>query len=261
MKKTFVVLLTFAFATGACVVPKKKLDQKQSEVDSCFKALAQENEKKKQLADATADLQNKLSELTKLLDEEQKKGGGMSAQVDELQKELQAKADEVQKLQTEKEELAKKSATYDQLVSSLQNEIDQGKIKITEAKNRLSVELIDKVLFDSGSTEIKPEGQSALEKVAGVLRTITDKQIMVEGHTDNVPLKSGAAFPTNWELSVMRATTVVRFLQDKGVDPSNLGATGFSQYRPIAGNDSDSGRHANRRIEIVLTPKPVLAKQ
>lgn len=261
--------LALAAATLVLVagcVPKKKFDAKAKENDACFAALTADNARKKELAKATAEMQAKLAELSKLLAESE---GKNSEALEKLNKELQAKADEVSKLQVEKQELAKKteelekkSATYDALVSSLQKEIQEGKIKITEGKNRLSVELIDRVLFDSGSTTIKPEGETALRKVAGVLRGISDKQILVEGHTDAVAITGALAetFPTNWELSVSRATKVVRFLEDAGVPPTNLGAAGFSKFRPVASNESDEGKRLNRRIEIVLTPKVEIAR-
>src|SRR5207253_3364522 len=109
---------------------------------------------------------------------------------------------------------------------------------------------------------IKPGGAAALRKVAAILRTVKDKQILVEGHTDAVDIKGELAktYATNWELSAARATTVVRFLEDAGVDPSNLGAAGFSKFRPVADNTTESGKSQNRRIEIVLTPKTVVMK-
>lgn len=259
VRRIGLLLLLSSLSVGC--VPKKKFDAKSRENDACFKALESDNARKKQLAKATAELQAKLAELSKALDES---AGKSSAELAALQKDLLAKADEMSKLQAEKQELAakkeeleKKSATYDSLVSSLQKEINEGKIKITEGKNRLSVELIDKVLFDSGSTTIKPDGEAALRKVAGVLRGINDKQILVEGHTDGIAIAGALmeTFPTNWELSVSRATKVVRFLEDAGVPPGNLGAAGFSKFRPVATNESDAGRSLNRRIEIVLTPK------
>lgn len=253
-------LLIASLLLPGCV-PKKKFDAKSKENEACFRALESDNARKKQLAKATAELQAKLAELSKALDES---AGKSSEELAKLQKELSAKADEMQKLQAEKQELAakkeeleKKSATYDSLVSQLQKEISEGKIKITEGKNRLSVELIDKVLFDSGSTTIKPEGEAALRKVAGVFRGINDKQILVEGHTDGIAIAGALmeTYPTNWELSVARATKVVRFLEDAGVPPGNLGAAGFSKFRPVATNETDEGKRLNRRIEIVLTPK------
>jgi len=155
------------------------------------------------------------------------------------------------------EEIRRLRGTYDSLVKDLEGEIVKGEIKVKQIQDRLSVQLMEKILFDSGKTEIKPQGRDVLMKVGNVLRTVHDKQIRIEGYTDSVPI--GAAlrrqYPTNWELSTQRATTVLRFLQDKvGVDGKYLAAVGFGPYRPVAANDTEEGRSENRRIEIVLTP-------
>jgi chemotaxis protein MotB len=176
------------------------------------------------------------------------------AQLASLQKELDAaKAEAAAKAA----ELDKLNATYGDLVKGLQNEIDQGRVTITNLKGRLTVNLIDQILFDSGSAELKPEGKKVLDKVSDVLARVNDRRISVEGHTDNVPISKSAQarFPTNWELSTARAGTVVRYLQERGVPPERLSATGFSMYRPVAANDSEENRHQNRRIEIVLLPE------
>jgi chemotaxis protein MotB len=118
--------------------------------------------------------------------------------------------------------------------------------------------MIDRVLFDSGRADIKPAGLKVLKQVSDVLNKITDKQIRIEGHTDNVPIsaKLQDKFKTNWELSTGRATTVVRFLIERGgVQPQALSAVGYADTHPIASNDSEEGRSSNRRIEIVLYPK------
>ena len=98
-----------------------------------------------------------------------------------------------------------------------------------------------------------------LDRVAEILRKITDRQIKVEGHTDNVPIGPAIIdrFPTNWELSTARATTVVRHLQERGLDSKLLSAEGYSEYRPVASNETEEGRAKNRRIEIVLIPLDV----
>jgi chemotaxis protein MotB len=118
--------------------------------------------------------------------------------------------------------------------------------------------MIDRVLFDSGRADIKPAGVKVLKQVSDVLNKITDKQIRIEGHTDNVPIsaKLQDKFKTNWELSTGRATTVVRYLIDQGgVQREALSAVGYADTHPIASNDSEEGRSSNRRIEIVLYPK------
>ena len=122
----------------------------------------------------------------------------------------------------------------------------------------ITINMVDRVLFDSGRADIKPAGLKVLKQVSDVLNKITDKQIRIEGHTDNVPIsaKLQDRFKTNWELSTTRATTVVRYLIDHGgVQPQSLSAVGYADTHPIASNDSEEGRSSNRRIEIVLYPK------
>jgi chemotaxis protein MotB len=116
--------------------------------------------------------------------------------------------------------------------------------------------MVEKILFDSGSAAIKQNGKEVLARVAEILSSIHDKQIRIEGHTDNVQIGPALAekFPTNWELSTARSTTVVRYLQKQGVDPTFLSAAGYSEYSPVDANETEEGRARNRRIEIVLIP-------
>ena len=111
--------------------------------------------------------------------------------------------------------------------------------------------LTDKVLFDSGQATLKPEGLPLLGEVANLLNLATNHQIAVEGHTDSVPIAS-AQYPSNWELSTARATTVVRYFISRGVTASRLSAAGYADLHPIASNATDHGRQLNRRVEIVL---------
>jgi chemotaxis protein MotB len=159
-------------------------------------------------------------------------------------------------IQQEKgEEAHRLKETYEELVKELEGEIREGAIKISQVMDRLSVNLVEKILFDSGSADIKPEGLKVLGKIGDAIKKVSGKEIRVEGHTDNVPVSQRIAsrFPTNWELSTARATTVVRYLQEKqGIDPRYLTASAYASYRPIADNQSGKGRAQNRRIEIVL---------
>jgi chemotaxis protein MotB len=111
--------------------------------------------------------------------------------------------------------------------------------------------LTDKVLFASGQATLQPEGGPLLEEVAQLLNVDQSHPITVEGHTDNVPIAT-AQFPSNWELSTARATTVVRFLIAHNVNRGRLGAVGYADLHPIASNATDAGRALNRRVEIVL---------
>jgi chemotaxis protein MotB len=156
------------------------------------------------------------------------------------------------------EEIARLTRTQEALSKSLQDEISKGNITIQQVRDRLTINMVDRVLFDSGQAQVKQAGMKVLKQVGDVLNQISDKQIRIEGHTDNVPISSKLQdrFKTNWELSTARATTVVRYLIDQGgVDRQYLSAVGYADTHPLASNDSEEGRSSNRRIEIVLYPK------
>jgi len=142
--------------------------------------------------------------------------------------------------------------------SSLKTKIDSQEVQVVSMQNKLKVVLIDKILYDSGSYTLKPEGKKLLMTLAESLEENKNQQIVVEGHTDSVPLSEDLAkiFPSNWELSTARAAAVVRFLQNEGgLDPRRLSARGYSYYRPVASNGTEEGRRQNRRIEIILEPQ------
>src|SRR5450432_328696 len=154
-------------------------------------------------------------------------------------------------------ELAQLKGTADKLQAQMKDEIARGDIRLTESGGKLRVDLVDKILFDSGESQISKRGEGVLARVGAVLAQIDDKTIQVSGHTDNLPLgdKLTAQFPTNWELSAARAVNVVRFLVEKAsVPPQRLVASGYGEWSPIASNKTTAGRARNRRIEILLTP-------
>ena len=158
------------------------------------------------------------------------------------------------------EEIRKLKGTYDDLVKDLKGEIEKGEIKVTQIRDKLSVNLVEKVLFDSGRAEVKAQGEEVLKKVGAILLDVKDKEIRVEGYTDDVPIGESLRkrFPSNWELSTQRATNVLRFLQDQaGLDGARLSAVGYGPFRPVADNKIPEGRAQNRRIEIVLVPQDV----
>ena len=158
---------------------------------------------------------------------------------------------------TKEVEVGTVSKTYEDLLSEMKSEIAQGQIAITELKGKLTVDVVDKILFDSGQTEIRPEGLGVLKRVVEILMTVTDKVIRVEGHTDSIPIGGALAkrYPTNWELSAARALNVTRYLEKEGIDPALLSAVAFGEHQPIAENDTPEGRSRNRRIAIILLPK------
>lgn len=154
-------------------------------------------------------------------------------------------------LEAEKTALEKKSAEYQALASSLDGEIKAGRIQVSELQGKLTVRMAEKVLFPSGSATVSKQGKETLWKIADAFKDVKGRMIRVEGHTDNVPIRT-ERFPSNWELSSARAIAVVRILQEKGVEPTLLGAAGYASYQPVAANDTAEGRAQNRRIEISL---------
>ncbi|TLY15792.1 MAG: OmpA family protein [Nitrospirae bacterium] len=118
-------------------------------------------------------------------------------------------------------------------------------------------ELVDHVEFESGEATFKPEGLRILKQVSEILKAVPDKHFRVEGHADNVPIGPSLKekFPSNWELSKARATSVVRYLiEEGGLDSASLSAVGYGDTRPAASNETEEGRQANRRVEILLLP-------
>jgi chemotaxis protein MotB len=160
-------------------------------------------------------------------------------------------------VQAKETALAQLKETEVKLQEKVKEEIAKGEIALSQSGGRLRVEMVDKILFDSGDARISRRGEGVLARLGGVLAKMDDKQIQVSGHTDNQPIngKLKRQFPSNWELSTSRALTVVRFLQQKAEVPAErLVASGHGEYQPIASNDTAAGRARNRRIEILLTP-------
>lgn len=135
------------------------------------------------------------------------------------------------------------------------NDVNDKDVEIKVEKGVVFISISDKMLFKSGSSDVTDAAQTVLGKVAQVLNNQPQIEFMVEGHTDNVPIKS-ACVQDNWDLSVRRATTVVRMLQNRfGIDPKRMTAGGRSEYVPVQGNDTVEGKAANRRTRIVILPQ------
>ena len=154
----------------------------------------------------------------------------------------------------------KEAVTREQkkMETQMRSALEDKEVTISELQGRLTVNIVDRVLFDSGQADLKPEGEQVLAQIAGVLAEHLNRQIYVIGHTDNVPIRASAfsRYSNNWELSTARATAAVRFLSEKaGVDPSRLAAVGYGEYHPIADNSTAEGRARNRRIAIVIMPE------
>jgi chemotaxis protein MotB len=167
------------------------------------------------------------------------------------------KAENATLVKARDEQVRKVSSTYEDLLEKMKSEISQGQVTISELKGRLTVNMVDSILFDSGKAEVKKGGLVILGKVISILKDVNDKSIRIEGYTDDVQISRALAqrYPTNWELSAARAINVTRYLQGQGIDPGQLSAVANGEWKPVAGNDTEEGRAKNRRIEIILVPK------
>lgn len=245
-----------AVAVGAlvcgCLVPKEQLDAALNDAKSTAEKAKTAEERANAAEAKVKQLETDNAALKKQVEDAQTAQGKAESGL----RDLQAKYDDLSKsskqLAEAKAELEKKSSEYEKLAQSLNKEITDGKIELSELKGRMTVKMKDKILFASGSAMVGKEGQAALDKVASALKDVKGKIIRVEGHTDNDPVDPKGNFPTNWHLSLARALAVVQHLQQAGVDPGMLSAAGYGEFHPIAANDSPAHKSQNRRIEIVL---------
>jgi chemotaxis protein MotB len=167
---------------------------------------------------------------------------------------LRASAEEL------REQVEESTRARTDVEQQMRAELESRDVTISELQGKLTVNILDRVLFDSGEARLKPDGEAVLLKVASLFGKFPARQIQVAGHTDNVPIRSRTAegFTDNWALSAGRATAAVRFLVEKGgVDPKRIAVVGFGEFRPIADNATVEGRAKNRRIAIVLLPEEV----
>ena len=226
-------LIAAALAAGGCVSKgefEKLQADKNQEIDGLQKQRDALDQQTKQLQSQRAALEKQQADLR--------------AEVENLQR---------QKSQLETANVQTKSQ-YDGLIQNLNAEVQKGQLQVRQYKDMLTVEVAEQLFFDSGKATLKDTGKEVLKKVGEALKGYDDKMVRVVGHTDNVPIAT-AQFPSNWELSAARATTVVRFLQANGVPPERLTASGSGEFSPIAPNDDAEGRRKNRRIEITLIDK------
>src|SRR5690606_7576145 len=259
-KRLFVSALALSLTLTSCVSKKKfaELEAKQKEtqdllntatikLNTCLTekdALASQVD---YLKKNNSDLINSSKELTVLTT----KGA------ENLEKSLESLKEKDLKISRLQDALTKKDSVTLALVTSLKREvgIDDPDININVEKGVVMISIADNLLFKSGSYEVSEKAKGVLAKVAKVVNSKPDFECMVEGHTDNVPIKN-AVLLDNWDLSVKRATSIVRVLhKDLGVSPKQLIPAGRSSYVPLVDNDTPANRAKNRRTRIIIMPK------
>ncbi len=210
------------------------LESKSDETKKVISQLQMTQEELIKKQDALAKKEQELNQLT----EELKK---REARVNELESVLAKKDEDVNAL---------KKAVSDALVG-----FENNGLTVTKKNGKVYVSMEEKLLFASGSTVVDSKGEGALKEIAKVLEKNVDINVLIEGHTDNVPI-SGGTMKDNWDLSVLRATSVVRILtKHANIDPTRLTPAGRGPYLPIDNGNSADARRKNRRIEIILSPK------
>lgn len=173
----------------------------------------------------------------------------------QLQQDLTNSHARIEALIKEKEQATQ---TQKQMEQQMRSALESKDVTISELQGRLTVNILDRVLFDSGEAELKTEGEKVLGQIASVLTQHTNRQVYVIGHTDNVPIRASAfsRYASNWELSTARATSALRYLVEKaGADPKRMAAVGYGEFHPVADNSTVEGRAKNRRIAIVIIPE------
>jgi chemotaxis protein MotB len=228
-----VFALALAFLIGACGVPQTQYD---AAVNDAKKARAERDERLAALQKELDDLKSKLAEAE-----------GQKAAADEA---TRTELDELRKQKAASEARLK---LLEEFLAKFKSMIDAGKLDITVRRGQIVLALATDILFDTGKTDIRPEGVQTLSDVAEALKGVSGRRFQVDGHTDTLPIKT-AQFPSNWELSTARAVSVVKLLIERGVKPDTLSAAGHAEFDPVQSNANEKGRSKNRRIEIVVVP-------
>jgi len=264
----FLLLALMAVTTFSCVSPKK-LKQSEAKYTQLNGAYLEQQNKNTDLQNNKTGLESQLADLNKQIDFLKQNNNQVLNNLKDLSVVTGSQAESIRKslenigskdiyIKDLQSSLARKDSLNMVLVMNLKGAIgnlDDKDINIKVEKGVVYIDISDKLLFKSGSYNITDKAKVVLGKVAKVLAAQPDIEFMVEGHTDNVAFKTPVLLD-NWDLSVKRATTVVRLLQNQyGMDPTHMTAAGRSEYLPVSDNSTVEGRAANRRTRIVILPQ------
>jgi len=265
MKKIILPLLAASLLLGSCASKKaltdcqgevkslqEKYQQAQIDLATANAQLAAANEKATSLTNALKDEKVANKQLQNSLD--QSINGG-AKNVEMLVQEISASNKYIKQLVDAK---SKSDSLNVVLTNNLTRSLSKEELKDVDVKvlkGVVYISLNDNMLYKSGSYEISPKAAGTLQKIAKIITDYKDYEVLIEGNTDNVPI-SKTNIRNNWDLSALRASSVVQELQNKyGVNPSRLTAGGRGEYNPVADNDTAEGRAQNRRTQIIITPR------
>ncbi|MDF1563254.1 MAG: OmpA family protein [Deltaproteobacteria bacterium] len=226
-------------AEQALAGERQKVDQLNRRIEELGRRLTKAEADRVTLEQERAGLQEQLAETVR--DKSKLKGS-----IEEMKEAL---AD----LKARKAAAEARIAEFRSLLDRFKPLIDTGKLKVKMVDGRMVVAMATDVLFTSGSAALSQEGKDAIVEVAGLLAAMEGRRFQIEGHTDDVPIRT-AKFNSNWELASARATNVVKAMIDGGLPPQRVSAASFGEYKPTASNETKEDRGLNRRIEIVLVP-------
>lgn len=268
MKRVTILLFSAAYLMTGCV-SQKKFNAQVSKYDSLKTSFDKVDLLLSDCAEDTKKKQVRIKELEDELANTKKSSSVMLQQLSDLSVISAAQAESIKKsleninskdgyIRNLQSELARKDSLNMALVLNLKGalqDVNDEDVNIKVEGSAVFISISDKMLFKSGSYDITPRAKEVLGKVAAVIKAQSDVQFMVEGHTDNKSIAT-ESIRDNWDLSVMRAASVVRTLQKQyGVDPTRMIAAGRSEYVPVASNDTPEGRSTNRRTRIVILPQ------
>ncbi len=251
-----------AVAVAGCGIPKDKYNATLDELNKTKTALDAEDKAKKQCESDKGDLgrtngtlKTRLEALGQNVKDLENAKGALESEKGNLSTSLEDAKRRMAELQKAHEQAELRAQQFRTLVAKFKSMIDSGKLKVEIRNGLMLVKLADNILFDPCNTDLKKDGKDALKEVSSVLAGINGRKFQVAGHTDNQALAKGSKYKTNWELSTARAVEVVHFMIDQGGMPAaRLSAAGFADQLPVATNDTEEGRKANRRIEIAVMP-------
>jgi chemotaxis protein MotB len=260
--RKFLWISTIGLLLSSCV-SQKKFDALNANYTEC---LERAGGKERIIQDLNGEIKSYKNQMALLKDQNNlmktsldnclNNSGKNSANIDKLIGEIGSSNSYIKKLiasNSRKDSL--NVALSDKLKKSLDNVKDED-VQVKVLKGVVFISLSDKMLYKTGGSDVLPAAEVVLEKVAKVINDYKDYDVLVEGHTDNVPMRGLGVLKDNWDLSALRATSVVRMLQTKfGVAPNRMTAGGRSEFVPKATNNTDVGRAENRRTEIIILPK------